>query len=148
MPSLSQIASSLNTMLANFKQHRHTGTDAPKINYNDLINTPGTAKQISFTPAAGSTLSLDVTTANENRIQMPAGNITLSLPTTIPNALKFIVSITQDSVGSRTVTWFTTIRWAGGTEPTLTTTASKRDTFGFICTGAGTYDGFIVGQDI
>jgi hypothetical protein len=46
------------------------------------------------------------------------------------------------------VTWFATIRWAAGTVPTLTTTASKADTFTFITTGSGTYDGFISGQNI
>ena len=60
-----------------------------------------------------------------------------------------IVRILQDSVGSRTVTWFTTIRWAlGGTAPVLTTTASKADTLGFEVTGAATYDGVIVGSNI
>jgi len=60
----------------------------------------------------------------------------------------FFVDITQDGVGSRTVTWFTTIKWAGGVAPTLTTTLNKRDTFGFVCTGSGTYDGYIIGKNI
>lgn len=62
----------------------------------------------------------------------------------------FIVSITQNSGGSGTVTWFGTIRWAGGVTPTLTTTARARDTFGFICppSMSGEYDGFIIGQNI
>jgi hypothetical protein len=78
---------------------------------------------------------------------MPAGNITIALSNSSANQI-FIVSITQDSGGSRTVTWFSTIRWAGGSAPTLTTTGSKRDTFGFIRTGSGTYDGFVIGQNI
>lgn len=85
--------------------------------------------------------------ADEHRITMPAGNITIAL-SNATNAKKFIVSITQDSVGSRTVTWFSTIRWAGGAVPTLTTTANKRDTFGFIRTGSNTYDGFVIGQNL
>jgi hypothetical protein len=35
--------------------------------------------------------------------------------------------LVQDSTGSRTVTWSTTIRWAGGTAPTLTTGGTKAD---------------------
>ena len=78
---------------------------------------------------------------------MPAGNITIALSNgTVGQA--FIINITQDGVGSRTVTWFTTIKWAGGTAPTLTTTASKADTVGFIVTGSATYNGYVVGQDI
>lgn len=33
----------------------------------------------------------------------------------------------QDGTGSRTVTWGSTIKWIGGTAPTLTTTANKAD---------------------
>ena len=60
----------------------------------------------------------------------------------------FIIKLIQDGTGSRTVTWFSTIKWAGGTAPTLTTTADKADTFGFLCTGTDTYDGFVIGQNI
>ena len=35
-----------------------------------------------------------------------------------------------------------------GTAPTLTTTASKKDVFGFRVTGVNTYDGYVVGQNI
>lgn len=101
----------------------------------------------TYTPDVGGTATLDLSLSNEHRITMPAGNITIALSNDT-NAQKFIVSITQDGVGSRTVTWFSTIRWSGGSAPTLTTTASKRDTFGFIRTGVGTYDGFVVGPAI
>lgn len=98
-------------------------------------------------PAGGTTSTFDLTTANEHRITMPAGNITIAV-SNATNGQKFIISLIQDSVGSRTVTWFTTIRWAGGVAPTLTTTANKRDTFGFICTSGSTYDGFVIGQNL
>lgn len=123
---------------------------------NKTITTPTITKPVldatnpsaqTYSPSIAGTATLDLSLANEHRITMPAGNITIALSNDT-NAQKFIVSILQDGVGSRTVTWFSTIRWANGTVPTLTTTASKRDTFGFIRTGSGTYDGFIVGQNI
>ena len=101
----------------------------------------------TYTPAAAGTATLDLDKSTTHRITMPAGNITIALSGGT-NAQKFIVEIIQDSVGSRTVTWFTTIKWADGTAPTLTTTANKKDTFGFERTGADTYDGFIIGQNI
>lgn len=101
----------------------------------------------TYSPAGGGTATLDLSLANQHRITMPAGNITIALSNDT-NSQIFMVAITQDSVGSRTVTWFTTIKWASGVTPTLTTTANKRDIFGFIRTGSGTYDGFIVGQNI
>jgi hypothetical protein len=59
----------------------------------------------------------------------------------------FIVQILQGAVVSTIAGWFATVRWAGGSAPTLTATAGKRDTFGFIRTGTNTYDGFVVGQN-
>lgn len=123
---------------------------------NKTLTTPTITKPVmdatnpsaqTYSPSAAATATLDCSLGNEHRITMPAGNITIAVSNDT-NAQKFIVSILQDATGSRTVTWFSTIRWAGGTTPTLTTTASKRDTFGFIRTGSGTYDGFIIGQNI
>lgn len=101
----------------------------------------------SYTPSASGTATLDLALGNDHDIAMPAGNITIALSHE-KTGMKFLVSLTQDSSGSRTVTWFTTIKWAGGSAPTLTTTANKRDVFGFLVTGSGTYDGFVVGQNI
>lgn len=101
----------------------------------------------ALSPSAGGTATCDLSLANDFEITMPAGNITIAISNATVGQ-KFTISILQDSGGSRTVTWFTTLRWVGGTAPTLTTTASKRDYFGFKVTGSGTYDGFIIGQNI
>lgn len=123
---------------------------------NKTLTTPTITKPVmsatnptaqTYTPGVGGTATLDLSLSNQHYITMPAGNITIALSNDTNNQV-FLISITQDGTGSRTVTWFSTIRWATGTVPTLTTTASKRDTFGFIRTGSGTYDGFIIGQNI
>lgn len=101
----------------------------------------------SYTPAGGATATLDLSLGNKHNITMPAGNITIALSNAQVGQC-FLIRILQDGVGSRTVTWFTTIKWAGGSAPTLTTTASKADTFGFVVTSAGNYDGFVVGQSL
>lgn len=75
------------------------------------------------------------------------GNRTLALSNVSVGQI-FTIRLTQDATGSRTVTWFTTIKWAGGSAPTLTTTVNKADTFIFICTSANNYDGYIVGQNV
>ncbi len=100
-----------------------------------------------YTPSASGTATLDLSKGNIHHITMPAGNITIAISNGTVGQC-FIIRILQDSVGSRTVTWFTTIKWAGGTPPTLTTTASKADTVGFEITGTNTYDGYVVGQNI
>jgi len=42
-----------------------------------------------------------------------------------------IMEVTQDATGSRTITWPANVSWAGGTAPTLTTTASATDVLRF-----------------
>ncbi len=59
---------------------------------------------------------------------------------------QFTIIIIQDGTGSKTVTWFTTVKWAGGAAPTLTTAANGIDVFTFKCTGTNTYYGFVAGQ--
>lgn len=118
------------------------GNGTGKVLQGAIYQTPQT-----YTPADAATATLDLSTGNEHRITMPAGNITIAISNET-NGQKFLVSILQDNGGSRTVTWFSTIRWAGGSAPTLTTTGNKRDVFGFIVTGTDTYDGFVVGQNL
>src|SRR3990167_9006994 len=112
-----------------------------------LYTNPAYMAFDAYTPAGAGTATLNLALGNDHRITMPAsGNITIALSNEKVGQ-RFLVSITQ-TAGSQTVTWFSTIKWAGGSAPTLTTTAGKRDTFGFIVTAAGTYDAFIVGQNL
>jgi hypothetical protein len=79
----------------------------------------------------------------------PEGNRTFTIKDDSETAGQvFVVRVTQDGVGSRLITWFAGISWAGGSAPTLTATADKTDAFVFICTAADTYDGYIVGQNV
>ena len=47
----------------------------------------------------------------------------------------YVVRLQQPAGGSATVTWATTIVWAGGTPPTLTTTANYSDIITLIYDG-------------
>ncbi len=102
----------------------------------------------AYTPASGSqTVALD---CSVNNVHLVTGNssgtaITFTV-TGATNNQVFMVSILQGTTPSTIAGWFATVRWAGGTAPTLTPTNAKRDTFIFIRTGTNTYDGFVVGQ--
>ena len=94
----------------------------------------------------GATVTFDLNAANTHTVTL-GGNRTLAISNETAGQ-KFIIKLVQDGTGSRTVSWFSTIKWAGGVVPTLTTTANKADVFGFICTGADAYDGFVVGYNV
>jgi hypothetical protein len=125
----------------------NTNTSTVTVGATALTFYPIFAKPDAYTPAISGTANLNLNSTNYHDIQMPAGNVTLALfnPTV---GQKFVISIKQDSIGSRLITWFATISWTGGIVPTLTLTANKKDVFGFTCTSAGTYDGYVIGQNI
>jgi len=104
----------------------------------------------TYTPATGSqTVTIDCSVNNVHVVTGHASGTAITFA--ISNATSsqpFIVSILQGSSTVSTIAaWFATVRWAGGSAPTLTATLNKRDTFGFIRTGTDTYDGFIIGQN-
>lgn len=101
----------------------------------------------TYTPSGAGTATLDLSKGNIHHITMPAGNITIAISNGTAGQV-FLVRILQDSSGSRTVTWFTTIKWPAATAPTLTTGANKADTVAFEVTGSNTYDGFVIGQNL
>lgn len=102
--------------------------------------------QTIITASDGATVTFDLDTGSIQQVTL-GGNRTLAIDNEDAGQV-FILKLIQDGTGSRTVTWFSTINWPGATEPTLTTTADKADVFGFVCTAADTYDGFIVGQNL
>lgn len=113
-----------------------------------LTNKTYVHPENSYTPSAASTQDLDLNDGNLHKVQMPAGNITLTVSNEQVGQI-FTVEIIQDGTGSRTVAWFSTITWQDSdTTPTLTTTANAKDTFVFRVTGTDTYDGYIAGQEI
>lgn len=92
------------------------------------------------------TVTFDLASSDVQKFTLN-GNKTLALTNASTDQI-FAIRLLQDWTGSRTVTWFSTIKWSWGVAPTLTTTASKADMFVFVCTGSGTYDWFIVWQNI
>ena len=72
------------------------------------------------------------------------GNATITMPTAT-SGKSFIMFLKQDATGSRTVTW-STVKWPGGTAPTITATASRQDIYSFFADGTNWY-GVTVGQN-
>ena len=70
--------------------------------------------------------------ANQNFTVTLAGNRTLANPTNKVVGQTGSIFIVQDSTGSRTLSYGTDYEFAGGTAPTLTTTASAVDRIDYI----------------
>jgi hypothetical protein len=120
------------------------GGTANLLDLRGYLSTP----QYATAAGTGGTTTLDLNLTNDWRVTFGTNNATLAVSNAV-DGKKFLVSLTQDAVGTRTVVWFNTIKWTDGNgTPTLTVTANKRDTFGFNCTSGSTFDGYIVGQEI
>lgn len=85
------------------------------------------------TDADASTVTFNLATTNDHLVVL-GGNRQLAL-SNMPAHGKFTILVQQPASGGPwTVTWFSgmTIRWAGGTAPTLSTAAGKIDAFQFL----------------
>jgi hypothetical protein len=89
---------------------------------------------------SGTTQTLALTSGTVQTVTM-TGNCTFTMPTATAGK-SFVLILTQDATGSRTAV-FTSVKWPGGTAPTLTTTATTGvDIITFVANGTswfGTY---------
>lgn len=110
-----------------------------------IQNGAGTFSSVT-TDTDGATVTFDLSASNIHQVTL-GGNRTLALSNAKAGQV-FTLRLIQDATGSRTVTWFSGIKWPNNIVPTLTTTASKTDTFIFLCTSTGNFDGYTLGQNL
>jgi hypothetical protein len=111
--------------------------------YNTDNNTPqvydGTGYQILGTSVVTATVSAGATTLSCDNGNIFSATLVNGTPTaiTLSNARpgSYVIRLLQPAGGSSTVTWSTTIVWAGGSAPTLTTTANYCDIITLIYDG-------------
>jgi len=98
---------------------------------------------------SGATDTIDLTDGNVHNVTLTANcTFTFSNPPASGTSGSFTLFLNQDGTGSRTATWPGSVKWAGGTAPTLTTTASRTDILVFTTIDAGTiWYGAVSGQD-
>lgn len=125
------------------------GTNATATQYNNLRGDAILGLRAVGSETDGATITFDLSDKTKTNIRTVTlgGNRTLAL-SNVSTGQVFVIRLVQDATGSRTVTWWSTIKWPGATAPTLTTTANRTDVFGFICTGTNTYDGFYLGFNL
>ena len=91
------------------------------------------------TPVAltdGATIAVDMSLGNNFSVTL-AGNRTLGDPTNVTAGQSGVIVVTQDGTGSRTLAYAgTKYKFAGGTAPTLTTTAAAVDVLAYYCESA------------
>jgi hypothetical protein len=110
---------------------------SPTINTGALTN-PTVTNYVETPYSANSSTAITIALTNGTvQIITLTGNATITMPTAT-SGKSFIMFLKQDATGSRSVTW-STVKWAGGTAPTITATASRQDIFSFFADGTNWY---------
>jgi hypothetical protein len=112
---------------------------------NKTLTNPTVTNYVEtpFTANSSTAITLALTNGTVQIITL-TGNATITMPTAT-SGKSFIMFLKQDATGSRTVTW-STVKWAGGTAPTITSTASRQDILSFFADGTNWY-GVVVAQN-
>ena len=92
--------------------------------------TAGQRGEITVLTSAA-TVTPDMADSNHFSCTM-AHNITFANPSNLTAGQTGSIFLTQDGTGSRTASWGTYWDWAGGTAPTLTTTAAAVDRIDYV----------------
>ena len=95
----------------------------------------GHSESIVTALTSASTVTIDFSLSNHFSCTM-AHNITFANPTTESIGQSGTIVLTQDGTGSRTASWGSQFLWAGGTAPTLTTTAAGVDRIDYFVAAA------------
>jgi hypothetical protein len=112
---------------------------------NKTLTNPTVTNYVETPFTANSSTAITIALTNGTvQIITLTGNATITMPTAT-SGKSFIMFLKQDGTGSRTVTW-STVKWAGGTAPTITSTASRQDIYSFFADGTNWY-GVTVGQN-
>lgn len=154
--SSSQLTVSNNAYLNTFAASNTTGTstiaNALAVGTTTMASTgnklmvQGSAVTQEIKVATSSSFTIDLNTGNQQFVGLGAATtITLSNGY-VGGAYRLILC--QDGTGSRVVTWGSPISWAGGTVPTLTTTANKCDVISLLRTMGTTTPTFIGGASL
>ena len=98
--------------------------------------------ETAYTANSSTAITLALTNGTVQIITL-TGSPTITMPTV--GAGKSFILYLKTGTGSFTVTW-STVKWPGGTAPTVTSTASKMDIYSFFSDGTNWY-GTTVGQN-
>ena len=125
-------------------QKDNTGNISGATLTSATLTTP-TATGLKETKVAVSSSDIDLSTGNYfTKTISGSTTFTVSNVPSTGTAVSFVLELTNPGTS---VTWWSGVKWAGGTAPTLT--ASGKDAFGFYTHDGGTtWNGIVLGKDL
>ena len=108
----------------------HNGTKKIETASGGISLTGGAAANITAL-TDGSTITIDMATACHHSVTL-GGNRTFAAPSNLAVGQSGSIFITQDGTGSRTASFNSAFKFAGGTAPTLSTAANAVDRIDYV----------------
>jgi len=109
-----------------------TSNNITLTSYTETVFSANSSTAITLTTANGTVQNITLT-----------GTATITMPAAV--AGKSFVLYLRSGAGAYTVTW-ATVKWPGGTAPTITSTAARMDIYSFFSDGTNWY-GVVVAQN-
>ena len=120
-----------------------SNTEKARIDSSGTFVIKNDYQEQTYTANSSTAITLNITTNGTDQVITLTGTATITMPTATAGK-SFLLKL-KTGAGGYTVTW-STVKWPGGTAPTLTSTASKMDIFSFFSDGTNWY-GCTVGQN-
>lgn len=120
---------------------------------NLVLSGPADLKTFTesyFSVTGASSTAIDVSSGSTVLLSLDASINTLTFNNVpaAPKVSSLNMFITQAGGGSKTITWPNSVKWAGGTAPVLSTTATRVDVVTLVTYNSGSsWFGFISGQN-
>ena len=138
-------------LISDVKLTTNSFTGSQNLQDNELIRAKirDYSETVSSPTISSGTLVLNLETSNIFTVALNAAitTLTVSNPPASGSGGSFTLIFTGDGT-ARAVTWPASIKWAGGTAPTLTSTSGKVDSFAFFTSDGGTnWQGYVGGQN-
>ena len=129
----------------------NTDTSSKGSSFQSPLATFTGIRETRISPViSNSTLILDCNAANVFAVSLNSNITTLTFANVPPSGTAFGLTLlfTMDGT-ARTITWGSSVKWAGGTAPTLTSTSGKVDAFVLMSHDGGvTWYAFTSGQNL
>ena len=119
------------------------GAERARIDSSGTFILKNDYQEQTYTANSSTAITLNIVTNGTDQVITLTGTATITMPTATAGK-SFLLKL-KTGAGGYTVTW-STVKWPGGTAPTLTSTASRMDIFSFFSDGTNWY-GTTVGQN-
>lgn len=123
-----------------------TGTGNVVLATNPTLTKPTITNYVEtpYSATVTSTVTIDLANGTVQILTMTtATNLAVTMPTSPVSGQSFILILKQPASGTANAVTWTTVKWSGGTTPTVTATVGKADVFTFVYDGTNWYGSYV-----